>query len=209
MMDKNETLPFDALIKGYILIPKALLTESLNQKETELSYLEAFLMILAKVNYMDNSLTIRGCKINCSRGESLMSFQKWGELFHWKRHKTRRFFTKMEKYNLIQVTPTDISGIIRIRVIDYDMWTNKPTDDWEKRKTKTDESFDEFWNTYHEVTQTPKREVGPARREWSKLTLRERRLALEQINYYYHSLENTKYIKRGFTYLRDKSFLNE
>jgi hypothetical protein len=115
----------------------------------------------------------------------------------------------MEKNKLIQTIPME-NGLNVIRVVNYDLWTSKCKEvNEEKRKTKTDESFDEFWNTYHEVTQTPKREVEAARREWSKLTLRERRIALEQINYYYHSLEDTKYIKRGFRYLRDKSFLNE
>jgi hypothetical protein len=208
-MEKNENLPYNALTSGYILIPKKLLFESLKQKENEFSYLEAFLMVLTKVNFKDATATIYNQEIICHRGESLISIYKWAELFHWKRHKTRRFFARMEKNNLIQIVQLD-NGLNIIRVVNYDLWTSKCKEvNNEKPKTKTDESFDEFWNTYHEVTQTPKREVGPARREWSKLTLRERRLALEQINYYYHSLENTKYIKRGFRYLSDKSFLNE
>lgn len=208
-MEKNENLPYNALTSGYILIPKKLLFESLKQKENEFSYLEAFLMVLTKVNFKDATATIYNQEIICHRGESLISIYKWAELFHWKRHKTRRFFARMEKNNLIQIVQLD-NGLNIIRVVNYDLWTSKCKEvNSEKPKTKTDESFDEFWNTYHEVTQTPKREVGPARREWSKLTLRERRLALEQINYYYNSLENTKYIKRGFRYLSDKSFLNE
>ena len=208
-MEKNNILPYNALTSGYILIPKKLLFESLKQKENEFSYLEAFLMVLTKVNYIDTVATIYNEKIICHRGESLISMCTWAKLFHWKRHKTRRFFARMEKNNLIQIIPAN-NGLNFIRVVNYDLWTSKCKEvNSEKQKTKTDESFDEFWNTYHEVTQTPKREVGPARREWSKLTLRERRLALEQINYYYNSLENTKYIKRGFSYLRDKSFLNE
>jgi hypothetical protein len=208
-MEKNEILPYNALTSGYILIPKKLLYESLKQKDNELSYLEAFLMVLTKVNFKDTVATIYNEKIICHRGESLISMCTWAELFHWKRHKTRRFFARMERNNLIQTIPME-NGLNIIRVVNYDLWTSKCKEvNDEKPKTKIDESFDEFWDAYHEVTGTPKREIVPARREWSKLTMRERRIALEQINYYYHSLENTKYIKRAFRYLRDKSFLNE
>ena len=209
MNEKKNILPYDALTKGYILVPKALLIEALNQRESEFTYLEAFLMVLTKVNYKDSIANIRTCNVECKRGESLMSFVKWAGLFHWKRHKTRRFFTKIEQKKLVEIIPTNMSGITRVKVVNYDLWTSKPAENWEHKKTYSEEMFEKFWDEFHETTMTRKREIGAARKEWTKLSEKERKMAVEQIYSYYMGVDDTRYIKRACNYLRDKSFLND
>ncbi|WP_321437466.1 hypothetical protein [uncultured Bacteroides sp.] len=209
MNNTSATLPFDALTCGYILIPKKLLMTILNQREKDISYLEAFLIVLTKVNYMDTNICIRGRHLICNRGESYLSFTSWAELFKWKRGKTRRFFEKMEKDNMIRVIKTGLTNISCIQVVDYDLWTNKLTDEWTKRKSKNDDLFNQFWNEFHEVTQTPKRDIGAARRAWNKLSAKEKKLAIENVYSYYMGLNDTRFTKRAYSYLRDQSFLNE
>jgi len=182
---------------------------SLNQRDKDLSYLEAFLIVLTKVNYMDANICIRGRHLICKRGESYLSFTSWAELFKWKRGKTRRFFEKMEKDNMIRVIKTSLTNISCIQVVDYDLWTNKLTDEWTKRKSKNDDLFNQFWNEFHEVTQTPKREIGAARRAWNKLSAKEKKLAIENVYSYYMGLNDIRFTKRAHSYLRDQSFLNE
>lgn len=209
MTKKNEELPFYALSQGYILLPKALLKDSFFMANNEFSYLEAFLMLLCKVNYKDDVVTIRGYKFECKRGETAISFLRWGTIFGWGRHKTRSYFTKIEKMNLIRIVPTERDNICIIKIVDYDLWTSKPREDWTQRKSKSEELFEVFWNQFHEVTQTPKRDIGSARREWKKLTVSEKNTAIKSIYPYYMGLEDTRFIKRACNYLRDKSFLNE
>lgn len=209
MNNSTTTLPFDALTSGYVLIPKKLLIKVLNQREKECSYAEAFLTMLTRVNYMDTTMYIRGHKITCHRGQSFLSFTSWAELFGWKRGKTRRFFDKMEKEDMVRVIKTSLTNISCIEVVNYDLWTNKFTEDWTKRKSKTDQSFKEFWDEFHEVTQTPKKDIEAARRAWTKLSEKERKQAKENIYPYYMGLDNIRFVKRACNYLRDKSFLDE
>lgn len=209
MTKKHEELPFYALSQGYILLPKALLKDSFFMGNNEFSDLEAFLMLLCKVNYEDNVVTIRGYKFDCKRGETAISFLKWGSIFGWGRCKTRYFFAKLEKMNLIRIVPTKRYNIFIIQIVDYDLWTSKPREDWKQRKSKSEELFEVFWNQFHEVTQTPKRDIGSAKREWTKLTVSEKNTAIKSIYPYYMGLQDTRFTKRACNYLRDKSFLNE
>ena len=209
MTNTDNTLPFNALKLGYILLPKAMLNEAFAMTNYEFSDFEALMMILTKVNYRDAVANIRGCKINCLRGDTIISFEKWGSIFHWKRHKTREFFTRMEKMNLLRIMPTEKHNCFIIRVVNYDLWASKPTGDWEEKRTKSEEMFEKFWDEYHEVTQTRKRSIGAARREWGKLQESERKMAIKNIYPYYMGLDDIRFIKLGSNYLRDKSFLND
>ena len=204
---KNEQLPFQALTKGYVLLPKNLLIYSLNQKEKDLSYLDAFLMLLTKVNYKDNTAVIRGSKIECKRGESFLSYNSWAQLFNWSNGKTRRFFLKLIQENLISISPVKY-GMRCIKVLNYDLWTGK-TSHTADLKSRSEELFKVFWNEYHEITQLPKVNIGEARKEWRKLSLKERDLAIEKIYSYCEMVGNRTYFKNAGNYLKGQCFYNE
>ena len=51
--------------------------------------------------------------------------------------------------------------------------------------------------------------IGRARREWKKLSPRERSMSIRQIDEYYDHLTDTKYCMQASTYLSDKAFLDE
>jgi len=204
---KNEQLPFQALTKGYVLLPKNLLMYSLNQKENNLTYFDAFLMVLTKVNYKDNTAVIRGCTVECKRGESLLSCNSWAQLFNWTTGKTRRFFSKMAKENLISSSPVKY-GMKRIKVVDYDLWTGKTSHNADL-KSRCEEQFKVFWNEYHEITQLPKMNIGDARKEWKKLSQKERDLAIGKIYSYCESVGIRTYFKNAGNYLKGQCFYNE
>jgi hypothetical protein len=207
-MENSQNLPVDILAKGYILMPKSLFLYTFSRLEKQCSYFSAFLTVVARVNYKDCVLTVNGNDIVCHKGESIISLRTWAKHFGWKLGKTRCFFAKLEKTGFIKIIHTEY-GINIIRVNNYEIWTQSRVEENMKRKTKSEELFEVFWNQYHEITQTPKREIGAARKAWNKLTGSERNTAVKSIYAYYMSMENTNYIKRACNYLSDKSFLNE
>jgi hypothetical protein len=71
------------------------------------------------------------------------------------------------------------------------------------------ESFEIFWEHYHTITQSPKTDKEPALKHWKKLTLTERREAYKQVQKYYDSIRDKKYVKKARTYLSDKNFNDE
>lgn len=88
----------------------------------------------------------------------------------------------------------------------------RPTTD-HKQEDKEDKedniSFDDFWNSYHEITQKVKTDKEAAQKYWNKLKEPERQKAIEMIKPYFLNLTDTKYCKKARTYLADKNFNDE
>jgi len=103
---QNDHLPFEALTSGYVLIPKKLLTYNFNNRDTSMSYMEAFLTVLAIINFADIEVAINGDKLMCKRGQSLLSFPSRAKLFNWTVGKTHCFFRKMVAQLYTKLQPT-------------------------------------------------------------------------------------------------------
>lgn len=206
-MKEKETLPFDALTKGYILIPKQLLEELLEKSIAPVSRPDAWLILLTRVNYKETTCRISGSTYVCKRGESLYSVATWATHFRWTRSKTRCYFNHLQKEGLIRLLSHPRTT--HLVVNDYDLWTGCRTATRPQPATKTDEAFDYFWATYHRITQTDKVNIARARREWRKLSAQEHILASRRIEEYYYHLRNVKYCMQAATYLANKAFQNE
>ncbi|WP_321517161.1 hypothetical protein [uncultured Bacteroides sp.] len=219
---ENEILPFGALTSGYVLIPKKLLTYNFNKRDTSLSYLEAFLTVMATVNYADNEATIGGHKMMCKRGESLLSYPSWAKLFNWTTSKTRSFFKKMVKERLIAIIPV-MYGVKLIQVIDYDGLTGKrkstkkkaaedvctPENYNAEKIARKDQKFYLFWDAYHRATGLEANDIGMAMIIWKRLTKDEKELAIIKIEPYCRRINNTLFYKTAVNYLKAKCFYNE
>lgn len=206
-MEKNNSLPFDALVKGYILIPKHLLEQWLQSRTTPLSELDAWLTVLTTVNYKDISCSISGYTVVCKRGESLHSLSVWAAHFHWTYGKTRSFFARLKRENLIRLMPHPYTT--HLQIVDYERWVGCRTAARQRIATQADEAFSIFWETYHRITQADKVNIARARREWQKLSAKEQTLAIRQVEEYYYHLRNVKYCMQAAAYLSNKAFLNE
>ena len=200
-----KQLTTSSLKQGYITIPRALL----NRQATDgaAGETEAFLQILAHTNYSDVPYDINGTIILCKRGDSLISYHHWSNIFGWTRPKTTRFFQRLAKGGIID------SSLIRKRysisvsptlILDrtYPSEPRRP-----KEEISTD--FDLFWDKYHTVMRKPKVNVARGRREWNKLTREEQQLAIDRIEDVYYHTNDTRFIAHASTYLKDKAFLNE
>ncbi|MCD8182852.1 MAG: hypothetical protein LUE99_06905 [Bacteroides sp.] len=161
---------------------------------------EAYCILMANVNYRESSLTFGGKPIVCPVGDSFKSLDTWKRLFRWSKTRVRRFFLSLQVLGLIEYS-TEMS-LAHVHVVDY----IPPS---VRQQEERDRQFELFWDSYHEITQLPKRSIGKAKREWCKLPADEKKLAIRQIPFYYEGLNNTKYCKQAAGYLADKRFLDE
>ncbi|EXY87148.1 hypothetical protein M079_5029, partial [Bacteroides fragilis str. 3996 N(B) 6] len=70
------------LKKGYILIPKSLIEDFLKAGLGTEGYLEAWIRVLALVNYSDTEICVQGNRMICRRGETVYTYshgKRWGE----------------------------------------------------------------------------------------------------------------------------------
>ncbi|WP_294684910.1 hypothetical protein [uncultured Bacteroides sp.] len=195
------------LKQGYILVPKKLLQEQLMLSGKASNDFEAFLMVLAHVNYSDTECITQGHHLICHRGESVRTYKQWAHLLGWSESSTKRFFYRALREGNIESVENP-AGITQIRVVDYELWTGHERT-YQPGHSATDKSFRTFWEKYHEETRVEKVNIGRARREWKKLSEHERNIAIENINEYYEHLRDIRYCKQAAMYLSDKAFLNE
>lgn len=206
-MKEKESLPCEALTKGYILVPKQLLKEWLDRSTQPMNELNAWLTILATVNFKDSYCTIAGNTTLCKRGESYYSLRHWASRFRWTRSKTRYYFAGLQQKGLVKlISNTQTTHLI---VNNYELWTGCRTDARQRIAENADEAFRNFWEAYHRITQADKVNIARARREWAKLLPEERTLATRHIEEYYYHLRNVKYCMQAAAYLSNKAFLNE
>lgn len=204
---KNDNLPFAASSKGYVLIPKMLLIYHLNQRNTNISFLDAFLLVLTNVNFEDREVKINGKTVICHRGESLKSAASWARVFNWKIGKTRNFFKRLEEEKMISINPLN-SNYNSIQVINYDLWTGKSSK-IVNMKPKKGNLFTEFYDKYHEITGLRKVDRGLAQKEWYLLSEKEMKAAIDNIENYCIRTQNKEFFKSAYKYLRAKSFYDE
>lgn len=69
--------------------------------------------------------------------------------------------------------------------------------------------FLEFWNEYYDITGLVKKNIGKAEREWNRLTPKEQKLAVRNIEDYFYSQGNTNYLLQAANYLANKAYMDE
>lgn len=194
---------------GFLAIPKLLIKQFLTKPLRQEGELEAFLKMLLKVNYSEMSCDCYGRQaFLCKRGESMYSYRKWSEIFHWTLSRTFRFIRQLCKDGILELIPHSGHAILHIRIINYELWAGNSSST-KKAKKPVNEKFYLFWDQYHETTLLPKENIAKAQREWKKLSEKEQQLAIDRIEDYYYHLANTKFMLHACSYLANKAFLNE
>jgi hypothetical protein len=108
-----------------------------------------------------------------------------------------------------------LAGYIKITLGDEFTLRQKALD--LRAQINPEPQFDEFWKSYHEyakkfnsVFRATDKEA--AEKYWKKLTKKEKELAFNNYKLFINATCETmgvRYIKKGYTYLRDKSFNDE
>ena len=201
---------FEAMMEhGFLIIPKALLQQQIEDPNIEAGEIEALLKILMKVNYSDTLYSDRPHKdYLCKSGESMFSYRDWSRIFRWSVGKTFRFIHALAILGIIEIVPHPNNSSLHIRVVEYDKWVGAP-DSGKQKKKAVNEKFRLFWNEFHSITQLPKENIAKAQREWKKLSDKEQQLAIDKVEDYYFHQTNINYLLHAASYLSNKAFLNE
>ena len=197
-----KKINFQAMLKqGFLIIPKALVQQQIEDLHMQEGELEALLKILMKVNYSDTLYNDR-------QNKSLFRYRDWSHIFHWSVGKAFRFIHELATLGIIEIIPHPNNSSLHIRVTEYDKWVGVPDSDKQKKKT-VNEQFHLFWNEFHSITQLPKENIAKAQREWKKLSDKEQQLAIDRIEEYYFHQTNINFLLHAASYLSNKAFLNE
>lgn len=86
---------------------------------------------------------------------------------------------------------------------------NKEKKKKEKKIIEDIIEFSLFWDSYHVITGMLKTDKDDAEKYWNKMSRPDQQKAIDNIQYYYDSLNDKKYCKKARTYLSDKNFNDE
>lgn len=186
---------------GYLLVPRKLLNRIVFQQKTEMSEDQVFLCMLLLVNFKDTESPEGSCR----RGESLLKISEWSERFHWPLWKTRNFFKKLEKAGEISIDREKYPHTIRITHYE-ELCANRKVRSGKTPASLNDEQFDKFWETYHQITRQVPQEREAARREWNRMSMKDRKLAIDGIGEYFMSLRDIRHVRKATNYLKNASY---
>lgn len=71
------------------------------------------------------------------------------------------------------------------------------------------ESFNEFFDRYHELSGKRRTDKAAAMKYWKQMTLRDRNLATNNLERYIKSHNDLRYVKKARTYLSDRNYEDE
>ena len=211
---------------GYVMVSRALLQEICEKKGAACCEEEAFLRVLTNVNFKPAVVFCNGAGVQCARGESVITFMGWADIFGWTRARTRRFFDRCFAAGLIERVPGCCPS--HIHVPGYDAWTGQPASIGKvmnaagsfsaaavpvaaksKSSAAFEESLKEFLAYYGRTTHLPVENGSYVRALWKQLSTRERELAYRKVEDYYFSLNNTHFCYQAAKYLEYRIFENE
>lgn len=186
---------------GYLLVPRKLLNRIVFYQKTEMSEDQSFLCMLLLVNFKDTETPAGTCR----RGESLMRISEWSERFHWPVWKTRNYFKKLERLGEISIDRERYPHTIRITHYE-ELCANRKARSGKAPASLNDEQFDEFWETYHQITRQVPQEREAARREWNRMSMKDRVLAINMIGEYFMSQRDIRHVRKAANYLKNASY---
>lgn len=101
-------------------------------------------------------------------------------------------------------------GLVTVREVEVEVEVESEVEIEDEIESENEQnSFSEFWDSYHEITGLKKTDMQPAQKYWKQLTKGEKEKALKNIQLYYDSLNDKKYCKKARTYLSAKSYNDE
>lgn len=146
------------------------------------------------------------------RGEILINLQELMNFTGWKRSKVYKELKMLEKAELLVRIP-DMPHNGHYQLLMYEEHCGRSTRKEEHphhislQENQTEQSFEEFFEYYLFITKTKEVDKEKARREWNKLSLAERKDALQNVTRYRDAVTKSEHLKQACNYLKDKSFI--
>lgn len=138
---------------------------------------EAYVYLLMKACFSDQGEGPEELK----RGEMEYSLRELSLRFGWSKRKVIRFITRLELEGVVSTAHTTHGSKLKLLYYEELCHLKVSRKSGERPKSRTDESFDVFWEQYHALTQQPALDIEAARKAWGKLTLADR--ARSALNY--------------------------
>jgi len=101
-------------MSGWIKIHRSITNHWLYTEKRKFSKFEAWNDMLLNVNYTESKSIIKGKLYEIKRGESIMSLDSWAKRWKWDKSSVRRFFSLLEKDEMIQVKTDNITTHLTI-----------------------------------------------------------------------------------------------
>jgi hypothetical protein len=100
-------------------------------------YLACWIKILLNVNHSDNKVLLSGKLFEVKRGESLISLDKWSDIFGkgWDKSKTRRFFELLKKDHMVETM--NEQKTTRLIIINFDTYNTQRNDNETENEQKS------------------------------------------------------------------------
>lgn len=107
-------------MQGYIKLHRRIQSNWIWKKKRIFSQAEAWIDILMEVQHSEKveKVSLGMAILDCHRGESLKSFETWGERWNWHKSKVRRFLTLLQSQNMIELKNEKITT--RLKVLQYE-----------------------------------------------------------------------------------------
>lgn len=99
------------LKKGYVMVSRALLQKVCEKQGAACCDEAAFLRVLINVNFKPTVVFCNGVELQCARGESVISFLGWADLFGWTRGRTRNFSKTVAVWDSLRWFRTTVPAI--------------------------------------------------------------------------------------------------
>lgn len=183
--------------KGYLVVPRTLLEEAL-RTEASFTMAQAYLYLFMRCEFCD-----RKGEGALKRGQVAFTSKELAERFGWKRTTVRDYLHDLERLGVVKLEV--VKGVKSIVTLCfYEALTGgrgKPMEEREQVR------FMEFWKRYYDLLDREGSDLYAALAEWGRIDQKERRMAMENMELYFRSLSDIRYVKSAGNYLRFKVFL--
>lgn len=164
---------------------------------------EAYVYLLMKACFSDQGEGPGELK----RGEMVYSVRELSMRFGWSKRKVIRFLARLRLEGVVSTAHTTHGSKLKLLYYEELCHLKVSRKSGERPKSRTDESFDVFWEQYHALTQQPALDIEAARKAWGKLTLAEREEAIGNMEMYLCLLPSIDRARSALNYLLMKSFV--
>lgn len=164
---------------------------------------EAYVYLLMKACFSDQGEGPGELK----RGEMVYSVRELSMRFGWSKRKVIRFLARLRLEGVVSTARTAHGSKLKLLYYEELCHLKVSRKSGERPKSRTDESFDVFWEQYHALTQQPALDIEAARKAWGKLTLTEREEAIGNMEMYLCLLPSIDRARSALNYLLMKSFV--
>lgn len=164
---------------------------------------EAYVYLLMKACFSDQGEGPGELK----RGKMVYSVRELSMRFGWSKRKVIRFLARLRLEGVVSTARTAHGSKLKLLYYEELCHLKVSRKSGERPKSRTDESFDVFWEQYHALTQQPALDIEAARKAWGKLTLAEREEAIGNMEMYLCLLPSIDRARSALNYLLMKSFV--